>query len=192
MSSSLLYPAIAFVLLGIERFVYGYVFHFPQDFIRRCKSGQLGSAFEKETLYWKNFMTLGIYVKVFQFSVLLYDLLVKNTIQFNVTRFIVGATLLVAGQSLNMAAYNALGCIGIYYGHEMGHKVPRVTSFPYNLGLSDPQYWGVVATVVGLYVMLNAQSMLVPYLELFWYFMSMKVLEHSNGKAVLKALSLST
>ena len=179
------YPVVAFLLLGIERCLYGYVFHFPQDFIKRCKSGKFGSAFQKETESWKNFMVLGIYIKVFQFLVIYYDLSVKNTMQYDIRFVVPGATLLVIGQTLNAAAYKALGCIGVYYGYELGYNVPRVTTFPYNLGFSDPQYWGVLASIFGLYTMVNAQSFLIPYLELFWYVCSMKVLEHStNGKVV--------
>lgn len=175
-----IYPVAAFLLLGIERCLYGYVFHFPQDFIKRCKSGQFGLAFQKEES-WRNFMTLGMYIKVVQFSVIYYDLSVKNTMQYNTTSVVIGAALVVIGQTLNAAAYKALGGIGIYYGYELGYNVPRVTTFPYNLGFSDPQYWGVLASIFGLYVMVHAQSFLIPYLELFWYVLSMKLLEHSTS-----------
>jgi hypothetical protein len=177
-----IYPVVAFLLLGIERCLYGYVFHFPQDFIRRCQSGQLGATFQKDKEYWRSFMTLGIYIKVFQFSVIYYDLSVKNTMQYNATWVAAaGAVLVVIGQILNAAAYQALGGIGIYYGYELGFHVPRITTFPYNMGFSDPQYWGVLASIFGLYIMVQAQSFLIPYLELFWYVLSMKVLEHSTA-----------
>ena len=185
-SHSVAYAVTAFLLLGIERFLYSFVFHFPQDFIDQCKAGTYGAAIQKEKEYWKSFMTLSIRVKVVQFSVIAYDVCVKNNVRFHGTRFLLGAALLVAGQVLNASAFKALGCIGVYYGYELGYKVPRVTGFPYNLGFSDPQYWGVVATIFGLYLMLNVQSFLIPYLELFWYGISMVLLEHStNGRSFL-------
>jgi hypothetical protein len=192
-----IYATIAFLLLGIERFLYGYVFHFPQDFIDRCRSGFFGKAFpgdDGKTLsspYWKSVMKLSMLVKVFQFSVVLYDLLVQNEMHFTAPSVIVGAILVVAGQRLNMSAYNALGFIGVYYGYELGYPVKRVIGFPYNLGISDPQYWGVVLTIFGLYIgvgLANAgeNGMLIPSMELFWYLTSMQLLEHTGrgGKAI--------
>jgi hypothetical protein len=190
-SPSVLYAVTAFLLLGIERFLYSFVFHFPQNFIERCKSGTFGTAVQKEDESWKGFMYIGMRIKIFQFSVIAYDVFVENKVHFQPTtgRFMFGAAILMLGQVLNAAAFKALGCIGVYYGHELGYKVPRVAAFPYNLGFSDPQYWGVVATIFGLYIMLDVQSFFIPFLELFWYGMSMAILEHStNGRYFLKAL----
>lgn len=190
-SPSVLYGLTAFLLLGIERFLYSYVFHFPQHFIARCKAGTFGSAIQNEAESWKGFMYLGMRVKIFQFSVIAYDIFVKNTIHVHAVtgRLILGAAILMLGQIVNAAAFKALGCMGVYYGHELGYQVPRVSAFPYNLGFSDPQYWGVVATVFGLYLMLDVQSFFIPFLELFWYGMSMAFLEHStNGRFLLNAL----
>ena len=55
----------------------GYVYHFSSHFKASVKAGFFGSTLQKETLYWKSFMTLGIYVKIFQYSVVLYDILVR-------------------------------------------------------------------------------------------------------------------
>jgi hypothetical protein len=70
----------------------------------------------------------------------------------------------------------------------LGYKVPFVQCFPYNTGISDPQYWGVVLCVWGIYVLFGipgATSWIVPIQELFWYGMSMKLIEHNNGKRLL-------
>lgn len=190
-SPSILYAVTAFLFLGIERFLYSYVFHFPQHFIERCKAGTFGTTIQNETEFWKAFMYLGMRIKIVQFSVIAYDVFVMNTIHVQAItgRFILGAAILMIGQILNAAAFKALGCMGVYYGHELGYKVPRVAAFPYNLGFSDPQYWGVVATVFGVYLMLDVQSYLIPFLELFWYGTSMAFLEHStNGRFVLNAV----
>ena len=78
--------------------------------------------------------------------------------------------------------------IRVYYGYEFGYPVARVSCFPYNLKISDPQYWGVVICVWGIYVALGASSYLVPILETFWYLMSMQVFEHSRGRRLAQKI----
>ena len=218
------FPLVAFLLLGIERFLYGYVFHFPTHFKNNCRNGVFGSKLQTEPLFWKAFMQLGIYVKVFQCSVLFYDLFHRCTLLSNPImiwddtatdtatatadlagdniagifaswiqegpQFWLGLLLVAVGQFLNYAVFKALGAIGVYYGWELGYKVKRVTSFPYNTGISDPQYWGVILCIWGIYTALGASSYLVPMYETFWYLMSMKVIEHSRGEKLLKALGV--
>jgi hypothetical protein len=53
-----------------------------------------------------------------------------------------GLLLFTMGQVLNYFVFEALGAKGVYYGYEFGYKTARVSSFPYNLNISDPQYWG--------------------------------------------------
>eukprot|EP00435_Cladocopium_sp_Y103_P056330 s1970_g19.t1 len=74
---------------------------------------------------------------------------------------------------------------------------PWATAFPYNVGISDPQYWGVICSVWGFYLCLapyadlSKEHFLIPWLETFWYVTSMKLLEHKgNGGWVLKMLGL--
>jgi hypothetical protein len=99
---------------------------------------------------------LGIYIKVFQFGVCIYDLLVldQSNILNNVfkagmistpeksARLAFGMMLLFIGQALNYFVFKALGAKGVYYGYEFGYPTARVSCFPYNLNISDPQYWG--------------------------------------------------
>ena len=59
--------------------------------------------------------------------------------------------LLFIGQALNMGVWSSLGVDGTYYGVRFGHKIPWVTSFPYNIGLPDPQYWGSILSLFGLF-----------------------------------------
>lgn len=56
------YVPAAFPLLGVERFLYGYVYHFPAEFKVACSV--FVTRLRQEPLYWKAFMQLGIYVKV--------------------------------------------------------------------------------------------------------------------------------
>ena len=189
------FKIIAFLLLGIERFLYGYWYIYPNRFMAAVRQGVFGTSIQEEPLHWKSAMTLGKYVKVFQFSVILYDLLMQcdtitNPLQCNsdqICTVVLGTVLLVAGQGLNVAVFQALGPMGVYYGYEFGYKVERVSGFPYNIGISDPQYWGVVMTIWGIYLVVSASSYTVPVVESFWYVVSMKVLENPRGRKMAKA-----
>eukprot|EP00439_Symbiodinium_sp_Y106_P053688 s3511_g7.t1 len=88
-----------------------------------------------------------------------------------------GLALVGVGQLLNSATFKTIGAKGVYYGSQLGYDVPWATSFPYNIGISDPQYWGVICSVWGFYLcvapsgdLLN-QHFVVPWLETFWYIM---------------------
>eukprot|EP00928_Gymnodinium_smaydae_P081714 TRINITY_DN6518_c0_g1_i3.p1 TRINITY_DN6518_c0_g1~~TRINITY_DN6518_c0_g1_i3.p1 ORF type:complete len:223 (-),score=53.97 TRINITY_DN6518_c0_g1_i3:505-1110(-) len=189
----------AFPLLGIERFLYGYIYHFPELFKGNCKSGVLANLLKKaEGKYFQVAKDLGIYIKVFQFGVIGFDLLFRfSTPVLSTGLLAAGFLLLMVGQILNAAVFNAIGVIGVYYGNQFGYEVPWCDGFPYNLGISDPQYWGVVLTVWGFYLMsapdgnIFGGHFLVPWLETFWYIASMKLLEHTqHGTAVLRLLGL--
>lgn len=64
-----------------------------------------------------------------------------------------GGSLVVIGQFVNASVYKRLGIKGVYYGYEIGTKTgelpPRVSSFPYNLGIEHPLYVSNIITVVG-------------------------------------------
>jgi hypothetical protein len=138
-------------------------------------------------------MTLGKYIKVIQFSVVAYDLLyrcdISNPLNVDPKQLIAGIVLLLIGQLLNVAVFKALGGVGVYYGHEFGYSVQRVSYFPYNVSwISDPQYWGVVFTIWGIYLTLGASMFTIPVMETFWYLTSMKFLEHPRGRYIVRKL----
>lgn len=137
---------------------------------------------------------LGMYIKVFQFGVVIYDLLVLDfdNVVHNISggmlstpektkQFALGMLLIFMGQVLNYTTFQALGAKGVYYGYEFGYAVERVNCFPYNLNINDPQYWGVLFCIFGIYITVGASSFIIPTMELFWYLMSMKVLENERG-----------
>ena len=62
-----------------------------------------------------------------------------------------------AGQVLNVSIYRAIGHAGVYYGFKLGHKVPWVTGFPFNV-VSHPQYVGSVLSVWGAAALLWTQA----------------------------------
>ncbi len=190
----------AFFLLAIERILYAYWYCYPKHFERAVRRGSFGYRIQQEPLLWKCAMKLGMYVKVFQFSVVIADLVLRCNLTNPFLSLsssspealywaIFGAVLILIGQGLNYAVFKALKPIGVYYGYEFGYDVKMVSCFPYNTGfISDPQYWGVVLCIWGIYLMLGASSYIVPLLETFWYVMSMKVLEHPRGRKLAHSL----
>mmetsp|Transcript_7632 Transcript_7632/g.10870 ORF Transcript_7632/g.10870 Transcript_7632/m.10870 type:complete len:255 (+) Transcript_7632:292-1056(+) len=234
---------LCFLLLGIERVLYAYIYHFPshfkstvqwmESFLMRMPGFQdcfvqlhdtnRNKAMMKNTkpIYWKVMMTCGMYIKIFQFGVLCYDICIRQrTIvsdifsytvalqgeynsplsiadyvkigEYSIHRFVAGIILCVIGQGLNIAVFQALGGIGVYYGYELGYKTHMTNAFPYNTGISDPQYWGVVLCVLGIYMMCGIPGVTtfhIPVYELFWYLMSMKVFEHTNGKRLITVIT---
>mmetsp|Transcript_9624 Transcript_9624/g.21129 ORF Transcript_9624/g.21129 Transcript_9624/m.21129 type:complete len:202 (-) Transcript_9624:758-1363(-) len=197
-----MFALVAFFLLGIERIVYGYIFHFTESFKKLCDGPLKAVLDHDEGLYWMVAKHIGVVIKVFQFGVIGYDLLISRSFGLAPAYLLLpGLGLIGAGQVLNAATFNALGAIGVYYGYQLGYKVPMVSCFPYNMGIGDPQYWGVVLCVWGMYLGLCGagaegqvlRHFVVPVLETFWYVMSMKVLEHEkNGAAALKAIGIKS
>jgi uncharacterized RmlC-like cupin family protein len=56
----------------------------------------------------------------------------------------------IVGQGLNTAIYRTIGKAGVYYGYRLGHEVPWVTGFPFNVGIPHPQYIGSCLTCAGV------------------------------------------
>ena len=184
----------ALLLLSIERILYGYWFIYPKSFEKNVRNGNFGARLKAEPLLWKCAMTLGMYIKVFQFSVIIFDLLMRcdltNPLESTeaMVKAMGGVVLLILGQVLNYATFKALKPIGVYYGYEFGYDVPMVSGFPYNIGISDPQYWGVILCIWGIYLTIGASSYIVPVLETFWYLMSMKLLENQRGRNLARSI----
>ncbi len=60
-------------------------------------------------------------------------------------------------QALNIGIYRAIGHVGVYYGFKLGHQVPWVEGFPFNV-VSHPQYVGAVLSVWGVVLTLWQQQ----------------------------------
>lgn len=189
----------AFVILGIERFLYGYIYNFPKSFKALCDNGALRILLDRaKGLYWQVAQDLGVYIKVFQFGVIGYDLLLRRSVGLApLPLIVVGAVLAGIGQMLNVTTFNAIGGVGVYYGSQLGYEVPWCHGFPYNLPFYDPQYWGVVIFVWGVYICLAPDygalfsisgHFLVAWYETFWYIASMKLLEHGDHATAALAL----
>ncbi|KAL3823818.1 hypothetical protein ACHAXA_011605 [Cyclostephanos tholiformis] len=199
---------VAFFALGIERLLYSYCFICTDHFKKSVDQNKIPglSTISKDELYWRSMQRLGMYIKVFQFGVCIYDLLVLDQVNVwnNVfkarmistpeksAQFVLGLMLLFIGQVLNYFVFKALGAKGVYYGYEFGYPTARVSCFPYNLNISDPQYWGVLMSIFGIYIAVGASSFMIPIFELIWYLTSMKVLENERGRRWATALAGSS
>lgn len=191
----LTFPVAAFALLGIERVLYSYIYHFAPKFKESVRKGRFGSNVQAEPLYWKVAMKLGTWIKVIQVSVITWDLILRCSLTNPLFSwkteilFLIGLSLVGFGQFLNYSVFKALGAIGVYYGYELGYPVDTVTCFPYNTKISDPQYWGVVIFIWGLYIATGASSFLIPTIETIWYVSSMKLLENPRGKILVDLIN---
>lgn len=76
--------------------------------------------------------------------------------QLSALNVIAGLAVVGAGQTLNIGIFRAIGHVGVYYGFKLGHKVPWVDGFPFNV-VSHPQYVGAVLSVWGLVLALWQQ-----------------------------------
>lgn len=129
-NDSLVVVLTCFVLLGIERLLYGYCYHFTDHFKLSVRKGTFGAKIQAEPLYWRCMMKLGKYVKVFQFGVLIFDLILRKNVadellepgEWSTERtitFFSGLLLVLLGQFLNIAVFRALTPKGVYYGYEL-------------------------------------------------------------------------
>ena len=112
----------AFFLLGIERILYGYCYigtnHFKQTVDKKKIPGL--SALPKDGYYWRCMQRLGMYIKIFQFGVCSYDLLILDgeNVKHNVmeggmisspqlmAQLALGMMILFIGQVLNYVSIN--------------------------------------------------------------------------------------
>lgn len=91
------------------------------------------------------------------------DLLAVSPLQW-IACLAIGA----AGQSLNAGIFNAIGHAGVYYGFKLGHQIPWVDGFPFNV-VSHPQYVGAVMSVWAGAILVWSQAPVgLGLLALYW------------------------
>jgi hypothetical protein len=157
------------LLLILPYLFYTYLWHFPTLWCQMSES--LGMHSSNSMKYIAHCM------KIIQFTVLLkfggvafphYFSIVNeylpkgyevNTYEFEMNMMAaIDIALVGFGQALNYGVYKSLGTVGTFYGVRFGHHVPWVTGFPYNLGISDPQYWGSILTLIGSLNLLQTKN----------------------------------
>jgi hypothetical protein len=82
-----------------------------------------------------------------------------------------GATLMIAGQALNVSVFHRLGKLGVFYGNKLGYRIPWSRKFPFSC-LKHPQYVGALMTIWGFFLVMRFPAddwYLLPVLETLYY-----------------------
>jgi protein-S-isoprenylcysteine O-methyltransferase Ste14 len=99
---------------------------------------------------------------------------------------LVGAALVVLGQSLNLMVFARLGRVGVFYGNRLGHHVRWCQGFPFSW-IRHPQCVGTVLAIWGLFVLLRYPApdwAALPLLETLYYTIG-SCLEQGSGTALV-------
>jgi phosphatidyl-N-methylethanolamine N-methyltransferase len=86
-------------------------------------------------------------------------------------RLIVGGSMVIAGQILNLAVFVRLGRAGVFYGSRLGEPVPWRVGFPFSW-VRHPQYAGTVVTIWGAFIVMRYPAVdwtVIPALETLYY-----------------------
>ena len=140
---------IMIFFLSISHIIYFIIWHFPSQYITICSN----PCVHPVDLTFA-FVFVG---KVVQFSIcIIWYLYINSFFLGEETNYPVsflklasGVFLLICGQWLNSAVWKTLGINGVCYGFKLGRPVPWITGFPFNIGVSNPQYVGSVITNFG-------------------------------------------
>ncbi len=84
---------------------------------------------------------------------------------------VVGSTLVIAGQALNLTVFGRLGVAGVFYGAQFGHDVGWCRGFPFSL-VAHPQYVGATLTIWGAFLVAAYPSpgwYVLPVVETVYY-----------------------
>ena len=88
---------------------------------------------------------------------------------------------ILIGQGTNIAVYRAIGKTGVYYGHRLGHEVPWVTGFPFNV-FPHAQYLGVCVFIVGV----NVWSATYTHVAAGWFNLTLLQVVLYGGMALVE------
>ena len=140
--------------LSISHIIYYIIWHFPRTYMRICSN----PCIHPVDLTF-SFVIIG---KVLQliicFSWYLYinNFFLDESSHFPVSfgKIVSSVFCIICGQWLNSAVWNTLGVNGVCYGFKLGRPVPWITGFPFNIGVSNPQYVGSVITDFGVITLL--------------------------------------
>ena len=157
---------VAAMLLSVERVTYVAVWSRPGWFQDVCRS--LGSPVDV-------LARLFVCFKLVQLMVFVAWCLVHGGRLVPHGRTIgilaVAAALVVAGQTLNVSVFKALGRTGVFYGTRFGYSVPWRLTFPFSW-LEHPQYVGALLTIWGFFVLTRYPAPdwpVLPALETLFY-----------------------
>lgn len=66
----------------------------------------------------------------------------------------VGGALVGVGLVLNASVFARLGRVGVFYGGQLGYRVPWIEGFPFSV-LKHPQYMGALALIWGFFIIMR-------------------------------------
>ncbi|KAI8110979.1 hypothetical protein M9434_004553 [Picochlorum sp. BPE23] len=144
--------------LALPHLLYAFIWYFPDMWMRMFRKSSV-----------RVFESMAWLLKVIQFSSVIAWMYIRMPSGVDVFAIpplhaVIGVGLVAFGQVLNAGIYQAIGHAGVYYGFKLGHTVPWVDGFPFNV-VQHPQYVGSVASVWGMAVLVWSQG---PQPELVW------------------------
>mmetsp|Transcript_4853 Transcript_4853/g.9659 ORF Transcript_4853/g.9659 Transcript_4853/m.9659 type:complete len:193 (+) Transcript_4853:51-629(+) len=144
--------------LALPHLLYAFIWYFPDMWMRMFRKSSV-----------RVFESMAWLLKVVQFSSVIAWMYIRMPSGVDVFAIpplhaVLGVGLVAFGQVLNAGIYQAIGHTGVYYGFKLGHTVPWVDGFPFNV-VQHPQYVGSVASVWGMAVLVWSQG---PQPDLVW------------------------
>jgi hypothetical protein len=146
--------------LSLSHIVYFFIWHFPETYMRISSNPcvhpvDLTFGFVVTGKCIQFCVAVFWYLKVNDFFVeYLMDPELANFESVSYVRLFCGFYFMVFGQWLNSHVWKTLGINGVCYGFKLGRPIPWITSFPFNVGISNPQYVGSTITNLGITMLL--------------------------------------
>ena len=142
-----------YFITSLSHILYFFVWDFTEQYIK------ISNYLQTTPIFLLTF--LSIFQKLLQYNLIIYYSILNNTIIPYVEDFnIINLLLIITGQALNVSVYKKLGAKGVYYGNRLGYNLPYITTFPYNLGIKNPQYVGCILTLCGLYPLISIRYLM--------------------------------
>ena len=150
--------ATAIAIAG-SHLIYGFIWTYPKKFKAMCKKAPLKflgkhavAVFGKLVLFWKMMQQAALFWWASGFATPSVDGVKAfvHALLASPEQLGLSLALLLAGQVLNIAIYQAIGADGVYYGFKLGRPVPWSSAFPFNAGFRHPQYVGAVVSQLGV------------------------------------------
>jgi hypothetical protein len=163
---------LAAVFLGLERLCYVYISRAPDHFRSFCMRSSVAYLGEPVDVVRKLFYGFkGIQGAVFFGWCYVHGLEAPLPLGNSLVPLVIGIALIVAGQVLNWGVFYRLGMVGVFYGHQLGYRIPWIRAFPFSW-LKHPQYVGTVWSIWGLFLILRfpqSDWYILPTLETVYY-----------------------
>mmetsp|Transcript_12780 Transcript_12780/g.17757 ORF Transcript_12780/g.17757 Transcript_12780/m.17757 type:complete len:304 (-) Transcript_12780:407-1318(-) len=147
-----------FLSMALERVCYTIVWVRSKWFMKLCKNSFLREWGTPVDVVVRLFFVN----KLFQFGGLFlwyyYSAPFFSVVNVTLFQWVTGLQLFIFGQVLNNAIYRAIGKAGVYYGVRLGQPVAYCTGFPFNVFTAHPQYFGSVATAIGVGIIMTTPA----------------------------------